>query len=266
MHEEPLLSGAPGLQPPGSTSSMLFSPGGSQALLLGPLATSGQALETETPREVAVERFTMGARQLIREVEAVETGEGGALVSVGTPGRGGGATSPSVASVTSCLSGASAASNTGRRQGLEWDYGSDIGYTRESQHPPSQVAAAALLTPLEKLAIGPYSEYLAQGPRDTHQPLSLQPEGEGEALRQQRVAKFAESLLRQTEEQASGISSLARQVTGDSPESQSPGLGTGAGSGLGVSSSSSAGTVVPCLPLSSPEQAGALARKILLSH
>ena len=118
------------------------------------------------------------------------------------------ATSPSMASVTS---GHSAASSVGGvvRRNLEWDSGADLGYLGDSL--PQKEAAASLST-LEKLAIGNYSNYFRGDPEGKpakdrlQQPpfnpplrrrqLPTGPELESE-LRQARLNKFADSLIRQ---------------------------------------------------------------------
>ena len=130
------------------------------------------------------------------------------------------ATSPSVASVVSMASSTASGQTTGRR-GLEWDSGADLGYLGGEFAPQNQKDAAASLSTLEKLAIGNYSSYLRTEPEGKPSKAAaaaaLAAAGGGatsgrnsnlrqyrqniedEKLRQVRLHKFADSLMRQRE-------------------------------------------------------------------
>ena len=115
--------------------------------------------------------------------------------------------SPSVAS------GVSAVSSVTNRRNLEWDSGADLGYL-EGVSGINQKNAAESLSTLEKMAIGNYSSYLRTEPegkniKDRSQPPSRRIYNNpppmsnlnDEEMRQMRLHKFADSLLKQRENQ-----------------------------------------------------------------
>lgn len=115
------------------------------------------------------------------------------------------ANSPSVASVTSIQSVSSQVSTTGRRF-LEWDSAADLGGSWTHQ---SQIEAAQSLSTLEKLTIENYSEFLREEPegkssqvkdkKSSRGPALPPPPGGGNdtEMREMRLHKFADSLMRQ---------------------------------------------------------------------
>lgn len=126
-----------------------------------------------------------------------------------------GAMSPSMASVTSGSTTASGPTEGLRRRNLEWDSGADLGY---EGIVAKQKEAAATLSTLEKLAIGNYSNFLRTEPEGKptakgmvasigrgQQLLNRLPGGQDheEDLRQMRLHKFADSLMKQRQMQLS---------------------------------------------------------------
>lgn len=138
--------------------------------------------------------------------DAQATTDGDSVSSLPSPSTGRRATSPSVASVTSGTS--SVEGQMRRRRNLEWDSGADLGYMGDLLH---QKEAAASLSTLEKMAIGNYSAFLRTEPEGKSAvfaaaaaaaaqlqayrlPGGTDPE---EDLRQMRLHKFADSLIKQ---------------------------------------------------------------------
>ncbi len=146
--------------------------------------------------------------------------------------RRGGALSPSIASVAS---GSTVASGTDpRRRNLEWDSGADLGYFEEIVRPKE---AAATLSTLDKLVIGNYSNFLRTEPegkstvkgnlRSNQQFLNRLPGGQDheEDLRQMRLHKFADSLLKQRQ-YAQQSSKKSENAVQSQPETAKTNLAT----------------------------------------
>ena len=140
---------------------------------------------------------------------AASTTDDGSLVSPrpgGTLQHPGRASSPSVASVAS----STASGLTTGRKNLEWDSGADLGYLGDLH---AQEDAAATLSTLEKMAIGNYTSFLRSPERGgarskgggnptkqdleaMHRRLRERQQTEDD-MRQERLQKFADSLMKQ---------------------------------------------------------------------
>ncbi|TRY63748.1 hypothetical protein TCAL_02095 [Tigriopus californicus] len=139
--------------------------------------------------------------------------------------------SPSVASVVSMTSSTASGQNTARRN-LEWDPVFDMG-VEGLENIPGQPNAAHSLSELERLAIGNYSDFLRVEPEARSSKVKSatataaaakrasrnsrqQAAAIEEELRQVRLHKFADSLIRQRE-----LRKLATRRRSTSRESQS---------------------------------------------
>ena len=160
-------------------------------------ALGGMQSEEPSPRNFAEHEF------------AASTTDDGSLVSPrpgGTLQHPGRASSPSVASVAS----STASGLTTGRKNLEWDSGADLGYLGDLH---AQEDAAATLSTLEKMAIGNYTSFLRSPERGgarskgggnptkqdleaMHRRLRERQQTEDD-MRQERLQKFADSLMKQ---------------------------------------------------------------------
>ena len=158
----------------------------------------GMQSEEPSPRNFAEHEFA-----------ASTTDDGSSLVSPrpgGTLQHPGRASSPSVASVAS----STASGLTTGRKNLEWDSGADLGYLGDLH---AQEDAAATLSTLEKMAIGNYTSFLRSPERGgarskgggnptkqdleaMHRRLRERQQTEDD-MRQERLQKFADSLMKQ---------------------------------------------------------------------
>ena len=164
-------------------------------------ALGGMQSEESSPRNFAAAEHEFAA----------STTDDGSLASPrpgGTLQHPGRATSPSVASVASSTA---SGLTTGRRN-LEWDSGADLGYLGDLH---AQEEAAATLSTLEKMAIGNYTSFLRSPDRGArgkggaasghptkqdldamHRRLRERQQTEDD-MRQERLQKFADSLMKQ---------------------------------------------------------------------
>ena len=119
----------------------------------------------------------------------------------------------SLATDSTPRSNVSTVSTTGRRY-LEWDYGSDLGPQYQTQGE-----AALSLSQLEKLAISNYSEYLSEEPgKDSTKETDVVGAGARESdYVAEKFSKFADSLMRQRQQQQLNRSSV---IKGRAVESQ----------------------------------------------
>ena len=189
---------------------IVFSPGGNEAFMVtGREEEVREPFLLTTPREVGTRPKTVGQSYdqsskkpsggpALNKVAAREETANEEPVAPSPRSQGcltDRALSPSQASVTSLLSGASTVSNAARRRGLEWDYSEDLGM----EEAIGQGQAAASLSTLEKMAIYGVTEFLREEPEgrgEGREPV-LPPAPQDDVAQQWRMSKFADSLMKQ---------------------------------------------------------------------
>ena len=156
--------------------------------------------------------------------DASESGPGGGMASpVVVPSLPLSDRAHSPASVVSAASSTASGMLSGRKH-LEWDSGADLGYLGG---PPPELEAASLST-LEKMAIGSYSDLLqrqraepegrsTKTSRGSTRVSSATHQRSEDEMRQMRLHKFADSLMRQRELRKMAAADGARRQGGDSP-------------------------------------------------
>ena len=193
------------------------------------LGGGGMQSEEPSPRNFAAAMEHEFAASTTDDGSLASPRPGGTLQH---PGR---ATSPSVASVAS----STASGLTTGRKNLEWDSGADLGYLGDLH---AQEEAAATLSTLEKMAIGNYTSFLrsperggarSKGGHPTKQDLDAmhrrlkERQQTEDDMRQERLQKFADSLMKQrnlrkmTATKQAGAPAAAAGTTGQQKRSKS---------------------------------------------